>query len=60
MLSKSKKNESQTFYDQKVSAPSFQYKDKNRIQHEVWFEDPRGLLAKFRLTKRIWIIWIRV
>jgi spore germination protein len=43
--------ESQIFYDYKAAAPWFRYEDKNQKLHEVWFEDPRSLLAKFRLVK---------
>ncbi|XZF74048.1 glycosyl hydrolase family 18 protein [Bacillus sp. AL-1R] len=46
-----KKYESQVYYDQEASAPAFRYLDKKGIQHEVWFEDPRSLLAKFHLVK---------
>ncbi|MCM3724635.1 glycosyl hydrolase family 18 protein [Neobacillus cucumis] len=43
--------ESQIFYDNKAASPWFRYVDKNQKIHEVWFEDPRSLLAKFRLVK---------
>lgn len=46
-----KKNESQVYYDREASAPAFRYLDKKGTQHEVWFEDPRSLLAKFHLVK---------
>lgn len=46
-----KKYESQVYYDRVASAPAFRYIDKNGIEHEVWFEDPRSLLAKFHLVK---------
>ncbi|MEH7350479.1 glycosyl hydrolase family 18 protein [Gottfriedia acidiceleris] len=45
------KNESQVYYDREASAPAFRYIDKKGTQHEVWFEDPRSLLAKFHLVK---------
>jgi spore germination protein len=45
------KNESQVHYDPKAASPWFRYTDKNGISHEVWFEDPRSLLAKFRLVR---------
>lgn len=38
-------------YDENAGAPWFRYVDKNGKIHEVWFEDPRSLLAKFRLVK---------
>ncbi|MDQ0971341.1 spore germination protein [Neobacillus niacini] len=44
-------HESQVFYDEKAASPWFRYKDENGKLHEVWFEDPRSLLAKFRLVK---------
>lgn len=47
-----KKYESQVYFDQNASSPAFRYIDKNGIQHEVWFEDPRSLLSKFRLAKK--------
>ncbi|MEH7179760.1 glycosyl hydrolase family 18 protein [Neobacillus vireti] len=45
------KHESEVFYDEKASSPWFRYVDENQKLHEVWFEDPRSLLAKFRLVK---------
>ena len=45
------KNESQVHYDLQAASPWFRYKDENGILHEVWFEDPRSLLTKFRLVK---------
>lgn len=44
-------HESQIYYDQKAASPWFKYVDQNGTLHEVWFEDPRSLLAKFRLVK---------
>lgn len=38
-------------YDETSKAPYFQYKDENSIEHEVWFEDVRSILAKFELIK---------
>ncbi|ODG92639.1 glycoside hydrolase [Gottfriedia luciferensis] len=46
-----KKYKSQVYYDQDASAPAFRYIDNKGTQHEVWFEDPRSLLAKFQLVK---------
>ncbi|QGQ45151.1 glycosyl hydrolase family 18 protein [Metabacillus sediminilitoris] len=43
--------ESQIHYDQNAAAPWFRYVDKQGTLHEVWFEDPRSLLKKFRLIK---------
>lgn len=37
-------------YDQIAQAPFFRYYDENGIQHEVWFEDARSILAKFTLA----------
>jgi spore germination protein len=45
------KNESQVHYDPKAASPWFRYTDNDGILHEVWFEDPRSLLAKLRLVK---------
>ncbi|MFD2613982.1 glycosyl hydrolase family 18 protein [Paenibacillus gansuensis] len=42
---------SQIRYDEQAAAPSFRYVDKDGSQHEVWFEDPRSLMAKFHLVK---------
>jgi spore germination protein len=44
-------HESQIYYDEMAASPWFRYLDKNGTRHEVWFEDPRSLLAKFRLVK---------
>jgi spore germination protein len=42
--------QSAVHYDEKVAAPWFRYVDNKGILHEVWFEDPRSLLVKFRLV----------
>lgn len=42
--------QSAVHYDEKAAAPRFRYVDNKGILHEVWFEDPRSLLAKFRLV----------
>lgn len=44
-------HQSQVHYDEKAASPWFRYVDEQGMQHEVWFEDPRSLLAKFRLVK---------
>ncbi|KGP90928.1 glycoside hydrolase [Pontibacillus chungwhensis BH030062] len=44
-------HESQIFYDEQSEAPWFRYKDEQGRTHEVWFEDPRSLLAKFELVR---------
>lgn len=46
-----KKYESEVYFNQETSSPAFRYTDIIGIQHEVWFEDPRSLLAKFHLVK---------
>ncbi|MDE6312778.1 MAG: LysM peptidoglycan-binding domain-containing protein [Lachnospiraceae bacterium] len=38
-------------YDERSQAPYFFYWDGYGIQHEVWFEDVRSMLAKFNLIK---------
>ena len=38
-------------YDQTAQSPFFRYYDENRRQHIVWFEDPRSILAKFRVVR---------
>lgn len=38
-------------YDTTAQAPYFFYQDSYGIQHEVWFEDVRSMLAKFELIK---------
>nr|WP_295970788.1 glycosyl hydrolase family 18 protein [uncultured Bacillus sp.] len=43
--------QSQIQYDLNAAAPWFRYVDKQGTLHEVWFEDPRSLLKKFRLVK---------
>ncbi len=37
-------------YDPIAQAPFFTYYDENGMQHEVWFEDARSILAKFTLA----------
>lgn len=39
-------------YDEKAKSPWFQYTDLFGDQHEVWFEDARSILAKYRLLKK--------
>ncbi|MCM3724637.1 glycosyl hydrolase family 18 protein [Neobacillus cucumis] len=39
-------------YDENAAAPWFRYVDKKGNLHEVWFEDPRSLLVKFRLVRQ--------
>jgi spore germination protein len=43
--------QSAVHYDEKAAAPWFRYVDKYGALHEVWFEDPRSLLVKFRLVR---------
>lgn len=38
-------------YDPTAQSPYFRYYDNNKQQHIVWFEDPRSILAKFRVVK---------
>ncbi|MGD6833530.1 glycosyl hydrolase family 18 protein [Sutcliffiella halmapala] len=42
---------SEVHYDEAAAAPWFRYIDKEGLQHEVWFEDPRSLLSKFKLVR---------
>lgn len=37
-------------FDQKAESPYFRYMESG-VEHEVWFEDVRSLLAKFRLIR---------
>ncbi len=37
-------------YDQTAQSPYFRYYDAQRKQHIIWFEDPRSVLAKFRVA----------
>lgn len=41
---------SEIFFDQTAKSPYFYYWQYG-IRHEVWFEDPRSLLAKFQLIQ---------
>lgn len=36
-------------FDESAQSPYFYYTDEAQRVHEVWFEDPRSCLAKFRL-----------
>lgn len=38
-------------YDEVAQSPYFYYTDEYGIEHEVWFEDVRSMLAKFNLIK---------
>lgn len=40
-------------YDSESQAPFFQYVDEEGREHEVWFEDPRSIQAKFDLIERL-------
>ncbi len=37
-------------YDQKAQSPFYTYYDINGIEHIVWFEDARSVLAKFTVA----------
>ncbi|MBV7509109.1 LysM peptidoglycan-binding domain-containing protein [Bacillus sp. sid0103] len=39
-------------YNESAAAPWFRYVDNKGNLHEVWFEDPRSLLVKFRLVRQ--------
>ena len=39
-------------YDQTSQSPFFRYYDRSGVQHIVWFEDPRSILAKFRVVNQ--------
>lgn len=38
-------------YDETAQTPYFYYTDDGGVVHEVWFEDARSSLAKFRLVE---------
>jgi spore germination protein len=50
------KHKSNVYYDTKAASPWFRYKDNDGILHEVWFEDPRSLLEKFRLVREYGLV----
>ncbi|MDT8715204.1 glycoside hydrolase family 18 protein [Clostridium sp. 19966] len=39
-------------YDRKSASPYFNYYDKNRAEHVVWFEDARSLFEKYKLINQ--------
>jgi spore germination protein len=39
-------------YDTKSESPYFNYIDKNKLNHVVWFEDARSIQAKFKLASK--------
>ena len=43
---------SEIYFDQTARSPYFYYWQYG-IRHEVWFEDPRSLLAKFQLIEEL-------
>jgi spore germination protein len=47
-----KQYNTQIQYDQTAQSPYFRYTTANGQQHIVWFEDPRSILAKFRVIKQ--------
>jgi len=44
--------QSPVHYDENAAAPWFRYVDNKGKLHEVWFEDPRSLLVKFRVVQQ--------
>ncbi|MGG3466287.1 glycosyl hydrolase family 18 protein [Neobacillus pocheonensis] len=44
--------QSPVHYNESAAAPWFRYVDNKGNLHEVWFEDPRSLLVKFRLVRQ--------
>lgn len=38
-------------YDEEAQMPWFRYTDAQGVEHEVWFEDARSLMAKLLLTR---------
>ncbi|MGG3801738.1 glycosyl hydrolase family 18 protein [Metabacillus fastidiosus] len=48
----SRKYGSVIHYDKNTAQPSFRYTDSKGLQHVVWFEDARSILAKYRLVKQ--------
>lgn len=44
--------QSSVHYNESAAAPWFRYVDNKGNLHEVWFEDPRSLLVKFRLVRQ--------
>lgn len=44
--------QSPVHYNEYAAAPWFRYVDNKGNLHEVWFEDPRSLLVKFRLVRQ--------
>jgi spore germination protein len=42
-------------YDSSAQAPHFDYTDKSKKIHKVWFEDARSIQAKFNLVKELGI-----
>jgi spore germination protein len=43
-------NNATILYDAKTQSPWFQYADDSAARHEVWFEDVRSVLAKYKLA----------
>jgi spore germination protein len=39
-------------YDIKAQSPYYNYIDENKRQHEVWFEDARSVMAKYKLVNQ--------
>ena len=44
------RNDSRILYDETAQSPYFSYVNEG-ITHEVWFEDARSMLAKYRLVR---------
>jgi spore germination protein len=45
------RNNAQIQYDEISQSPFYYYRDQSGRMHEVWFEDPKSLQAKFDLVK---------
>ncbi len=39
-------------YDEKMQAPNYTYYDKDRAEHQVWFEDARSVSATLELARQ--------
>ncbi|MDR0890442.1 MAG: LysM peptidoglycan-binding domain-containing protein [Oscillospiraceae bacterium] len=43
------RNNAEIQFDQTAQTPYFNYRDAQGLMHEVWYEDPRSAIAKYRL-----------
>ncbi len=50
-MERAQRNNAQIQFDEISQSPFYYYRDESGRMHEVWFEDPRSMQAKFNVVK---------